>query len=125
MAVILADIADQHGLDLEDGALVFTTIWKYDAPELGAVVEHQIPKGAGFLSAQTQFSVKAQILISRPMMWFAVDADAPRETRRFTSVGTAQPLSDMDVAYCGTLQLGYLALHILELLDDSDDESEP
>lgn len=72
------------------------TIWKYSVKDDGDFTA-KIPRGATYLSVQTQAGA--------PMMWFLVDPDADMEVRQFRVVGTGWAFDPNRLSFLGTYQL--------------------
>ena len=84
-----------------------TTIYKYP---LEVDITHNLPKGATFLSVQTQHD--------QPVMWFELDTSRPTEARQFTCYATGAALPPIRQKYLGTFQRlgGSLVYHLYEIL---------
>lgn len=83
-------------------------IWKFPLAALGRNAVY-MPVHSQILAVQMQAGV--------PTLWALVQPDADRETRRFETVGTGQPLSDdLDGhGYIGTIQQGPYVWHVFEV----------
>ena len=79
------------------------TIWKYDVPNPGAVMEIEMPMRAEFLSLQVQHG--------KPVMWWRVSEASPRALRRFVCVGTGHE-ADESHKYIGTYLDGAYVWHV-------------
>ena len=85
------------------------TIWKF---KIGQDTVLSLPKGSEVLSVAEQFG--------DVNMWFLVDPNAEKETRRFTLHGTGHDVHD-NVKFLGTVCLmeGNFILHAFEIVGDA------
>jgi len=81
------------------------TIWKFPIPMQETVVL-TMPAGAQALDVQLQGDV--------PMLWALVEADAPRERRRFFIAGTGRVMRDEAGAHLGTWQQDGYVWHLFD-----------
>lgn len=79
------------------------TIWKFRVP-MEHVVRIEMPWGAELLTAQLQGDV--------PMLWAAVDPEAPRKTRVLTIIGTGREAPEG--RYVGTWQQDGYVWHLFD-----------
>ncbi|KKK66100.1 hypothetical protein LCGC14_2967480 [marine sediment metagenome] len=95
------------------------TIWKYnleiqnDNPILMQwkdIYEISMPVYSEFLSVGTQHN--------KPVMWFKVETQTDRITRKFIIVGTGRKVEPISAKYLGTFLLneGYFVGHVFELI---------
>lgn len=83
------------------------TIWKFEVPDKHSFTV-DVPKGAVFLSVQTQHG--------EPMMWWLVDPTAAKEKRVFDVVGTGWDFDPTGLTFLGTYQVdgGTFVFHLFE-----------
>jgi len=88
-----------------------TVIWKYDL-QIEPMFSLELPAKARILTMQMQFD--------KPVMWCAVDPDAPRVIRRFGLIATGNQVAFDLPKYIGTFQLfgGATVLHLFEFYDE-------
>lgn len=83
------------------------TIWKFPIDMDTFTME--LPTGARFLDLQVQQG--------SPKLWFLVDPEAEKETRRFVLLGTGHPVPEAEkLTHLGTFQIhgGGLVFHLFE-----------
>jgi hypothetical protein len=68
-----------------------------------------MPQGAAILDLQSQYGVH--------YLWALVDVTAPKQTRRFITVDTGQPLPDGECQHIASVQThgGRLLHHVFEV----------
>lgn len=89
-----------------DGIGKMKQIWKYPIG-LGET-EWAIPRGAQVLTAQLQ--MPPGVL----SVWALVDTQAEKETRLFKVYGTGHDVTDKNLSYISTIQIGALVWHVFE-----------
>lgn len=78
-------------------------VWKYQISNM--LVRHEMPKGAEFLSVQTQHGI--------PVLWARVDPEAPKVERQFHVLPTGGETYGFEsFKYLGTFQTGDLVWHV-------------
>lgn len=86
------------------------TIWKYPVV-IDDIIELEIPRGAKFLTIQTQHG--------NPCIWCIVDPLAPKDKKKFRIYGTGHKIMDEtnEYGYLGTFQIsnGDSVFHLFEI----------
>ena len=83
-----------------------TSIWKFPLSVQNEPVAVEMPRAADVFHVAGQGG--------SPCLWAVVDTEAPKETRRFLTIGTGWELPDEHGYYLGTAHCGALVWHVFE-----------